>query len=406
MKPMNAAAVQRDAEGRGRERRPGLHRQDDHPPQRQHHGRHDTLGAAAATTNVDALAGQRRHLRQATAPALRHGAVPDERRLRRGDRLRQRLRQRHLQPSLDDRGRQRRDHRAATAASCRAVADRGARPPATTGHARPDRQQLRARRPPRHRARSCQHRHGLPPTPMRRRDDRGGDPRRSTHSFIVDNYDCGAKLGNLDVNGAIAQKYRGAVGTERLGGTGFLKNYWYDDRLPLPLAAVLPQPGRLPPGTSCARTSRSRRAERRRSAHLQGADPALRVEQDQRIRSAASGQQLEARRGSPARRLDVELPERDRVAHVALDGDRTQVADARRDRRAACPGSAESVCVDVRMLAAVARAAGRRRGSARADRGCGNAAGNGGARVPARAPSDRAARRTAGSSGGSSRVRG
>ena len=49
------------------------------------------------------------------------------------------------------------------------------------------------------------------------------------HSFTVDNHDCGAKLGNLLVNGAIAQKYRGAVGTT--GGTGFIKDYNYDDRL-------------------------------------------------------------------------------------------------------------------------------------------------------------------------------
>jgi hypothetical protein len=49
------------------------------------------------------------------------------------------------------------------------------------------------------------------------------------HSFTVDNHDCGAKLGNLVVNGAIAQKYRGPVGTT--GGTGFIKDYNYDDRL-------------------------------------------------------------------------------------------------------------------------------------------------------------------------------
>jgi hypothetical protein len=49
------------------------------------------------------------------------------------------------------------------------------------------------------------------------------------HSFIVDNYDCGNQLGNLNVYGAIAQRYRGAVGTS--GGTGFLKSYDYDDRL-------------------------------------------------------------------------------------------------------------------------------------------------------------------------------
>jgi type II secretory pathway pseudopilin PulG len=48
------------------------------------------------------------------------------------------------------------------------------------------------------------------------------------HSFIVDNYKCGAQLGTLNVKGAIAQKYRGAVGTT--GNTGYVKNYEYDDR--------------------------------------------------------------------------------------------------------------------------------------------------------------------------------
>lgn len=49
------------------------------------------------------------------------------------------------------------------------------------------------------------------------------------HSFIVDHYDCGSSLGTLTVKGAISQKYRGPVGTT--GGTGYLKNYEYDDRL-------------------------------------------------------------------------------------------------------------------------------------------------------------------------------
>ena len=53
------------------------------------------------------------------------------------------------------------------------------------------------------------------------------------HSFIVDNYYCGSKLGNLNVTGAIAQKFRGPVGTSggSGGGTGYTKNYVYDDRL-------------------------------------------------------------------------------------------------------------------------------------------------------------------------------
>jgi len=51
------------------------------------------------------------------------------------------------------------------------------------------------------------------------------------HSFIVDNYNCGSPRGTLTVKGAIAQSFRGPVGT---GGasiaTGYVKNYNYDDR--------------------------------------------------------------------------------------------------------------------------------------------------------------------------------
>jgi hypothetical protein len=49
------------------------------------------------------------------------------------------------------------------------------------------------------------------------------------HSFIVDNWDCGARLGDLTVDGAIAQYYRGPVGHSR--GNGYFKNYRYNDRL-------------------------------------------------------------------------------------------------------------------------------------------------------------------------------
>jgi Tfp pilus assembly protein PilE len=52
-----------------------------------------------------------------------------------------------------------------------------------------------------------------------------------TGSFIVDNYNCGAQLGNLTVTGAIAQVYRGPVGTFGSSNTGYIKNYTYDDRL-------------------------------------------------------------------------------------------------------------------------------------------------------------------------------
>jgi Tfp pilus assembly protein PilX len=50
------------------------------------------------------------------------------------------------------------------------------------------------------------------------------------HSFMVDNYHCASSEGDLTVNGAIAQWYRGVVGTNN-GDTGYIKNYNYDDRL-------------------------------------------------------------------------------------------------------------------------------------------------------------------------------
>jgi type II secretory pathway pseudopilin PulG len=53
------------------------------------------------------------------------------------------------------------------------------------------------------------------------------------HSIIVDHYDCGATLGKLNVEGALAQKFRGPVGTgsNTSPATGYLKNYVYDNRL-------------------------------------------------------------------------------------------------------------------------------------------------------------------------------
>ena len=51
----------------------------------------------------------------------------------------------------------------------------------------------------------------------------------TNHSFIVDNFACGTELGKLNEYGAIAQDYRGPVGTS--GGTGYLKDYKYDNRL-------------------------------------------------------------------------------------------------------------------------------------------------------------------------------
>jgi len=51
----------------------------------------------------------------------------------------------------------------------------------------------------------------------------------TSHSFLVDNYKCGSTLGNLDVYGAIAQKFRGIVG--QVGTHGYNKEYIYDERL-------------------------------------------------------------------------------------------------------------------------------------------------------------------------------
>jgi len=71
------------------------------------------------------------------------------------------------------------------------------------------------------------------------------------HSFLVQNWDQGAPLSTigvdaskLTVKGAIAQKFRGPVGTGSGAGiaTGYLKNYIYDPRL-----MTLPPPYFLKP---------------------------------------------------------------------------------------------------------------------------------------------------------------
>jgi hypothetical protein len=52
------------------------------------------------------------------------------------------------------------------------------------------------------------------------------------HSFIVDNWYCGADLGTITVKGAIAQKFRGTVGTGgATSGSGYIKDYQYDTDL-------------------------------------------------------------------------------------------------------------------------------------------------------------------------------
>jgi Tfp pilus assembly protein PilX len=54
-----------------------------------------------------------------------------------------------------------------------------------------------------------------------------------SHSFIHDQYYCGSATGTLTINGAIAQKFRGPVGTGSGStiSTGYIKKYAYDDRL-------------------------------------------------------------------------------------------------------------------------------------------------------------------------------
>jgi type II secretory pathway pseudopilin PulG len=70
------------------------------------------------------------------------------------------------------------------------------------------------------------------------------------HSFIVDQFECGnAPLGTLTIWGAIAQNFRGFVGTESNGtvATGYIKNYNYDTRL-----ATLSPPSFINPVTDWA----------------------------------------------------------------------------------------------------------------------------------------------------------
>jgi Tfp pilus assembly protein PilX len=81
---------------------------------------------------------------------------------------------------------------------------------------------------------------------VRVKHDNSGNPDRTIdaailtlqHSFFVDNYNAGGNhLGQLTVNGAIAQFYRGAVG--QVNANGYLKNYSYDDRLAVTLPPYL-----------------------------------------------------------------------------------------------------------------------------------------------------------------------
>ncbi len=50
------------------------------------------------------------------------------------------------------------------------------------------------------------------------------------HTIQVQNYDKGSKRGVLNISGSLIQKFRGTVGTTGSGGTGYTKNYMYDER--------------------------------------------------------------------------------------------------------------------------------------------------------------------------------
>lgn len=68
------------------------------------------------------------------------------------------------------------------------------------------------------------------------------------HGFRVQNHNLGAPLGTLNITGAIAQRYRGAVGTGSNGNvsTGFGKNYLYDQRLRYQSPPKYPDPVSAP----------------------------------------------------------------------------------------------------------------------------------------------------------------
>lgn len=61
------------------------------------------------------------------------------------------------------------------------------------------------------------------------------------HSFYVQAYNRGSFQGTLSIRGALAQKWRGIVGTGGSGGTGYLKDYRYDKRLTYSAPPYFPQ---------------------------------------------------------------------------------------------------------------------------------------------------------------------
>ena len=93
------------------------------------------------------------------------------------------------------------------------------------------------------------------------------------HSFTVQNFDQGAKLGNLTVFGGIYQYFRGPVGTGGGTGTGYGKDYNYDTRL-----KSLPPPSFLDPEAAPWKATASGRvAAARRPRAVTRARPRVRT---------------------------------------------------------------------------------------------------------------------------------
>ena len=150
------------------------------------------------------------------------------------------------------------------------------------------------------------------------------------HSFMVDNYNCG-KLETLTVNGAIVQKYRGPVGTGSGGShaTGFLKDYWYDDRLRYRSPPYFLNPLKA----SWAVGDSHEQAPRALTESPGLPHPPVLADEDQRIAACELREELEARRRHLVERFDAQSPS------ATLSGSRPFTTISTRS-----PSSASIVC--------------------------------------------------------------
>ena len=167
------------------------------------------------------------------------------------------------------------------------------------------------------------HRDRLRSTPRRSMttSDRRRDPLAAPTPSWSTTTTAARSSSNLTVNGAIAQKYRGAVGTT--GGTGFIKDYNYDDRLRYRSPPFFLEPVAASWHVS-ARTSRSRRAKARGPATSTEADPSAprrRVRRGARLAGRAASRSAPASRARSARPCPSVL-DLDAVEHVAAHGER------------------------------------------------------------------------------------